>query len=193
MKDIIAACGLFIYPLGLCSILGMFIVIERLIALRTKRVIPTHLQNDIIINSSLPPGEASSVAGRILLFHEQRHPDADQIKAFGKMEVIGMERGLFLLDVVISVAPLLGLLGTVVGLVQVFSQVSPDTGVPEPQAFVSGVALALATTVVGLTVAIPALLFNSVINRRIETLASRLNVLVERIVAIDEKNHASKI
>ncbi|MBN1404827.1 MAG: MotA/TolQ/ExbB proton channel family protein [Opitutales bacterium] len=192
MKDLIEASGIFIYPLGLCSIIAVFIVIERLLALRPGKVVPIHIQNDIIEKNSLPPGEADSVAGRILLFHQQRHPDADQIKAFGKMEVLGMERGLFLLDVVISAAPLLGLLGTVTGLVRVFSKVSPETGVPEPQAFVTGVSLALATTVVGLAIAIPAIVFNSYMNRRVEMLAARLNVLVERIVTIDTKNEAEK-
>ncbi|MFA5257142.1 MAG: MotA/TolQ/ExbB proton channel family protein [Opitutales bacterium] len=188
MKDLIEASGIFIYPLGLCSLLAVFIVLERIMSLRTSRVIPIHIQNDIIEDSTLPAGEPDSVAGRILLFHQQRHPDADQIKAFGKMEVIGMERGMFLLEVVISAAPLLGLLGTVTGLVRVFSRVSPETGVPEPQAFVMGVSLALATTVLGLAIAIPALVFNGFLNRRIETLAARLNVLVERIVTIDQKN-----
>ncbi len=192
MKDLIEASGIFIYPLGLCSVIAVFIVIERLLALRPSKVVPIHIQNDIIEKNSLPPGEADSVAGRILLFHQQRHPDADQIKAFGKMEVLGMERGLFLLDVVISAAPLLGLLGTVTGLVRVFSKVSPETGVPEPQAFVTGVSLALATTVVGLAIAIPAIVFNSYMNRRVEMLAARLNVLVERIVTIDTKNEADK-
>jgi biopolymer transport protein ExbB len=188
MKDLIEASGIFIYPLGLCSLLAVFIVLERIMSLRTSRVIPIRIQNDIIEDSTLPAGEPDSVAGRILLFHQQRHPDADQIKAFGKMEVIGMERGMFLLEVVISAAPLLGLLGTVTGLVRVFSRVSPETGVPEPQAFVMGVSLALATTVLGLAIAIPALVFNGFLNRRIETLAARLNVLVERIVTIDQKN-----
>ncbi len=189
MKDLIEACGIFIYPLGLCSIIALYIALERLIALRPGKVIPTMIQNDIIEKNSLPPGEADSVAGRILLFHQQRHPDADQIKAFGKMQVLGMERGMFLLDVVISAAPLLGLLGTVTGLVRVFSRVSADTGVPEPQAFVTGVSLALSTTVLGLAIAIPAMVFNSYLNRRIELLAARLNVLVERIVTIDEKTN----
>jgi biopolymer transport protein ExbB len=188
MNDLIGACGAFIYPLGLCSVLGMFIIIERLVALRPGRVIPVRIQNEIIVNDTLPPGEARSVAGRILLFHEQRHPDADQMKAFGKMEVLGMERGMFLLEVVIAASPLLGLLGTVVGLVQVFSHVSPDTGVPEAGAFVQGVAMALATTVVGLVIAIPCLALNAYINRRIDTLAARLNVLVERVIYIDQKS-----
>lgn len=189
MEDLISACGLFIYPLGLCSIAGLFIIIERLVALRRSRILPPRIERSIIEDGKLPPGEPESVAGRILLFHEQRQPDAEQIKAFGSMEVIGMERGLFLLDVVIAVAPLLGLLGTVTGLVRVFAKVSPATGVPESASFVEGVAMALATTIVGLAIAIPAVMFNSYINRRIDTLAARLTVIVERLIAIDERRH----
>ena len=104
------------------------------------------------------------------------------------MEVIGMERGLFMLEVVITCGPMLGLLGTVIGLVRIFSCISPETGMPDSKVFVSGVALPLATTVVGLVIAIPAYVFNGYLNRRIDTLAARLNVLVERIVTIDQKN-----
>lgn len=190
MQDLIEHSGYFIYPLALCSILALFIVVERLISLRGRNVLPRHIERAIIEDNKLPPGEEPSIAGRILLFHEQRHPDSEQIKAFGRMEVIGMERGLFLLDVVIAAAPLLGLLGTVFGLITVFANVSPETGVPEPQAFVEGVAMALSTTVLGLAIAIPAIVFNSYLNRRIDTLAARLTVVVERLIAIDARGPA---
>jgi biopolymer transport protein ExbB len=186
MEELIKACGIFIYPLALCSVFGLFITVERLIALRAEKIIPTHLQNEIIENNKLPPGEAKSTVGRILLFHEQRHPDAEQIKAFAKMEAIAMERGLYVLEIVIAVAPLIGLLGTSIGLVQVFSHVAPETGLPEAHAFASGVALPLATTVVGLTIAIPAVIFNAYLNRRIDKLIALLNVVVERIITIDQ-------
>jgi biopolymer transport protein ExbB len=107
------------------------------------------------------------------------------------MEVIGMERGLFILDIVIAVAPMLGLLGTSIGLVQVFSHVAPETGLPDSHAFASGVALPLATTVVGLSIAIPAVIFSAYLNRRIDSLAASLNVIVERIAAIDQKDKNS--
>ena len=187
MNELIKACGIFIYPLVLLSVAGLYIIIERLIALRGSRIIPTHLQGEILEKNALPAGEAASAVGRILLFHEQRHPDSEQIKAFAKMEVIRMEHGLFVLDIVVAVAPLLGLLGTSIGLVQVFSNVAPETGLPNANAFASGVALPLATTVIGLTIAIPAVIFSAYLNRRIDSLSARLNVLVERIVTIDEK------
>jgi len=189
MEDLVKAAGWFVYPLGLCSVIAVFIIIERLLALRSSRIIPTHIEHAIIEGNTLPPGEGNSLAGRVLLFHEQRQPDSDQIKAFGRMEVIGMERGLFLLDVVIAAAPLLGLLGTVTGLIKVFSKVSPDTGIPQADAFVEGVAMALVTTVMGLAVAIPSIVFNSFLNRRIDTLAARLTVMVERLLALDAREN----
>lgn len=189
MNELVKACGPFIYPLVLLSFGGLFIIIERLVALRSGRIIPIRLQNEIIEKDTLPPGEARSSVGRILLFHEQRHPDAEQIKAFANMEAVSMERGMFILEIVIAVAPLIGLLGTAIGLVQVFSHVDARSGgVEDTSAFASGVALPLATTVVGLAIAIPAVVFNAYLNRRIDTLAARLNVLVERIISIDERN-----
>lgn len=95
-----------------------------------------------------------------------------------------MERGLFLLDTVVGAAPLLGLLGTVTGLVHVFSNVNPDTGIPEGATFVSGVALALNTTVMGLAVAIPSLVASQFLYRKIDAYTAQLGVGVERIVAL---------
>ena len=92
-----------------------------------------------------------------------------------------MERGLFLLDIVVTAAPLIGLLGTVTGLIQVFANVSPDTGMPDPDIFVRGIALALTTTMLGLSIAIPALVGNSYLNRRIDFLEAQINVGVERL------------
>jgi biopolymer transport protein ExbB len=190
MNELIKACGIFIYPLALLSVAGLFCIIERLVALRTSKIIPAHLQNEVIENNAIPAGEAASSVGRILLFHEQRHPDAEQIKAFAKMEVIRMEHGMFVLDIVIAVAPMIGLLGTSIGLVQVFSNVAPETGLPNASAFASGVALPLATTVIGLAIAIPAVVFSAYLNRRIDTMSARLNIIVERIVTIDEKTNS---
>jgi biopolymer transport protein ExbB len=94
-----------------------------------------------------------------------------------------MERGLFILEIVVSAAPLIGLLGTVTGLVTVFGQISPETGLPDPAAFVEGVSMALTTTILGLAIAIPALAFNSFLNRRVDTFEAQLEVGVERLIA----------
>jgi biopolymer transport protein ExbB len=127
-------------------------------------------------------GDAGSVAGRIIAFHKERNPDAEGLNAFARLEVSRMERGIFLLEVVIGVAPLLGLLGTVTGLTQVFSGFSADTGLPEPAAFIRGIALALNTTILGLAIAIPALVAHAYLLRRVESLAARIGMAVQALI-----------
>jgi len=94
-----------------------------------------------------------------------------------------MERGVPYLDVIYAAAPLLGLSGTVTGLLQVFSGISPDSnGLPDPVAFTKGVALALSATVIGLSIAIPSLIGSGYLQRRIDNYAAQLDVLLERII-----------
>ena len=185
MLTLFQDAGVFIWPLALCSLLATFIVIERLIALRDGKTIPRELE-EAFVRGKMPKNfTVDSTAGRIVQFFQNRTPDADQLKAFARLQIIRMERGLFLLDTVVSAAPLIGLLGTVTGLVQVFSRISPDTGLPDPSAFVQGVAMALSTTMLGLAVAIPALVFGNYLNRRIDTIAAKIDVGVERMLGAD--------
>ena len=90
---------------------------------------------------------------------------------------------MFVLDIVISAAPLLGLLGTVAGLVSGFSS---NDGTPNPESISKGVALALSTTMLGLSIAIPAIIGSSFLNRKIDKLSARLNVCVERLLNIKD-------
>jgi biopolymer transport protein ExbB len=181
--DILENAGIFIYPLALCSFLAVFITIERLIALRPSRVMPTPLVDAFISgNLSGLAADGSSVAGRIARFYEERKPDADALMAFTRLEVSRMERGVFLLEVVIGAAPLIGLLGTVTGLTQVFSGFSAETGLPDPGAFITGIALALNTTILGLAIAIPALAAHAYLLRRVESLTARIGLGVQALL-----------
>ena len=110
--------------------------------------------------------------------YKDNDPDEEGLKAFARLQVNEMERGLFVLEIVIAAAPLIGLLGTVTGLVGVFSGFSETTGMPDPGAFVKGIALALSTTVLGLSIAIPALVGNALLMRRVESLAAKLEVVI---------------
>lgn len=183
--DILNNAGVFIYPLALCSFVAVFITIERLIALRPSRVMPARLVDAFIAgNVSGLAVDGFSVAGRIARFYQdqERAPDAEALKAFTRVEVSRMERGVFLLEVVIGVAPLLGLLGTVTGLTKVFSGFSAETGLPDPGAFITGIALALNTTILGLAIAIPALAAHAYLLRRVESLAARIGLGVQALL-----------
>lgn len=180
--DLITNAGLFIYPLVVCSFLAVFITVERLIALRSSSVIPqAFLDSFIEGNLDVVKADPRSVAGRIVNFHEER-ADPDALNAFARLEVSRMERGVFILEIVIGAAPLLGLLGTVTGLTQVFGGFSVETGLPDPVVFIRGIALALSTTILGLAIAIPSLVAHTYLLRRIESLAARISVSVECLV-----------
>lgn len=183
MWTLFEQAGFFAWPLAACSLAAVFIVIERLLALRPANVIPPEYLDHFSRGDIPAQGDRSSVAGRIVGFFHNHDVDADQLKAFARLQITRMERGLFVLDIVVSAAPLLGLLGTVTGLVKVFSRISPDTGLPETSMFIEGVALALSTTMIGLAIAIPALVFNTYLSRRIDTYAAQLGVGVERLIA----------
>lgn len=188
MTGLIEGAGVFIYPLGVCSLLAFVIIIERLIALRKSVIIPDVLVDSFVRGDVLQQKiDANTVGGKIVQFYKDNQPDEEGLKAFARLQVNQMERGLFILEIVIAAAPLLGLLGTVSGLVGVFSGFSESTGMPDPGSFVKGIALALSTTVLGLTIAIPALIGNALLIRRVESLSSRLEVGVERLIDLTKK------
>jgi biopolymer transport protein ExbB len=103
-----------------------------------------------------------------------------------------MERGLPYLDIIYAAAPLIGLTGTVWSLLKVFSSISGETGLPDPVAFTSGVALALSATLLGLTIAIPALVGGGYLQRRVENYGAQLDVILERILGAAAAEHESR-
>jgi biopolymer transport protein ExbB len=128
-------------------------------------------------------GGRHTVLARIVEFADQHNNnDEDAIKAFARLEVNRMQRGVPYLDVIYAAAPLLGLSGTVTGLLQVFSQISPETGLPDPVVFTKGVALALSATVIGLSIAIPSLVGSGYLSRKVDNYSAELEVLLEKII-----------
>ncbi len=189
MNFILEGVGVFIYPLALCSLIAVYVVIERLISLRQSKIVPKEIAQALIEGKNLDNyANLDSAAGRILYLEKNSNANADALKAFAEQEMIRLERAMFLLDIVVAVAPLLGLLGTVAGLVKVFS----GDGLPEPDLIAKGVGLALSTTVLGLAIAIPALAANSYIYRKIEILAAKINLCVERLIDIKTSKVSSK-
>jgi biopolymer transport protein ExbB len=181
MIEVFKGAGVLIYPLGICSAAAVFIVCERAYALRRAAIMPQDLVDAVIAGRPLVGGK-HTVLARIVEFAELHKNDEGAVKAFARLEVNRMERGVAYLDVIYAAAPLIGLTGTVIGLLKVFSQISPDTGLPNPVAFTQGVALALSATVIGLCIAIPSLVGSGYLQRKIENYAAQLDVLLERIL-----------
>ena len=179
--NILKGAGHLIWPLLACSVAMVFIIFERAYALRRGAVMPLDLV-DAVVNGRPLSGGKHTVLARIVDFAEHHRNDEDAVKAFARLQINRMERGVPYLDVIYAAAPLIGLTGTVMGLLRVFNAISPETGLPDPVAFTSGVALALSATVIGLAIAIPSLVGSGYLQRKIENYAAQLDVLLERIL-----------
>jgi biopolymer transport protein ExbB len=179
--NILTGAGLLIYPLGACSAAAVFIICERSYALRRAAVMPNDLVDAIVAGKTLTGGR-HTVLARIVDFADQNPNDEGALKAFARLEVNRMQRGVPYLDVIYAAAPLLGLSGTVTGLLRVFSQINQDTGLPDPVVFTTGVALALSATVLGLGIAIPSLIGAGYLSRKVDNYSAELEVLLERIL-----------
>ena len=182
MKFVLEGAGIFLYPLLLCSFVAFYIIAERLVALRESKVVPRQIASALLSGKiSEHEGDLSTTVGRILFFNRNSNPDPEALKAFAQLEITRLERGMFALDIVVSAAPLLGLLGTVA----VFAT---GESTPSPESISRGVALALSTTILGLCIAIPAIVGNSYLNRRIDKLCARINICVERLIDIKRES-----
>ena len=127
-----------------------------------------------------------SAAERIVHVAVKEQASDETVTAYARLEINAMERGMFLLDVIIAGAPLIGVLGTVTGLVQVFSQM-PTGGNVDHSLFSQGISLALLTTMVGLAIALPTILFNSYLQRVLDNRAASLDWLTARLIDATER------
>ncbi len=173
MIEFLIGGGLLMIPIVFCSVVALGIVIERLFNLRASRIIRTDVMEEVesmlrerrIPDASMILRRTSSVLSRILLVvilnHEKDRAEIKElIEDAGRQEIPVLERYLNLLGTLAGITPLLGLLGTVTGMIRVFEVISA-AGVGHPTALAGGISEALITTAAGLTVAIPALVFHS--------------------------------
>lgn len=188
LRYIWESAGGFVYPLLLCSILAVVVFIERFFALKSDKVMPKALLEDFLKGDLEKTSfqEAFSAGGRILDFFHTHRPSPTALKAYADLEISRLQRGFFILEIVISAAPLIGLLGTVMGLVHLFSKMPAGGELPSPDIFIQGIALALITTMLGLGIAIPCIAGYHFLVRRVEVLASSIYVGVERLISLSE-------
>ncbi len=177
--------GVIMVPLGICSLLMVAVILERLWVLRIPNIFPSeeieNLRNyteaDSATLKTLQP-QTSNPLGRILAYglsilpaSAERFKEAIQDQA--RRELHYVERGLVVLEIIVGVAPLLGLLGTGLGMIQVFGQIALE-GPGRAEALSQGISEALLTTVLGLSIGIPALIAFNLFTRKIESLELRI-------------------
>jgi len=186
--EIIKAGGWLMWPLILCSVIAIAIIVERFWALRRGRILPKYVVAQIwtwykrneLTGEAIQSLRESSPLGRVLAAglmnrHHSRTVMKESIEEAGRMEVHEMERFLNTLGTIAAVAPLLGLLGSVVGLMEVFSSMTTH-GVGNPQALGAGISKIMIATASGLAVAIPSLIFY----RYFQGLVDEIAILLEQ-------------
>jgi len=187
--------GLFMWPLLVCSIVSVTIMILRGLALQRKKVMPPVTEEEI---ERLAPGESPDVLSR-LVRHDRsslarivrvslqhlRGPRSENVEAVqtrARHEMVRLERGLIILEVIIGIAPLLGLIGAVSGLVHVFSHLGLSSGASDTRQIALGIAEALNATVFGLSIAVPTLIGFTYFSRKVEVMSVEMETLVVELI-----------
>jgi biopolymer transport protein ExbB len=188
--------GLFMWPLLACSIVAVTTIILRGLALRRKNVLPLVIESEI---ERLVPGgnperlarivhdDPSSLARivRVALQHLRapRSENVEAVETRARHEMVVLERGLIVLEVITGIAPLLGLIGADSGLGHVFSHLGLSSGASDTKAIALGIAEALNATVFGLSIAVPTLVAFSYFSKKVEVMSVEMETLVVELIS----------
>jgi biopolymer transport protein ExbB len=179
--EMVKSGGWLMLPLILCSIGAFAIIAERFWSLRHEKILPKHLvatvwtsvKNDKLVRHDIEELGKQSALGKVLTAGLiNRDNDRDRIKESieeqGREVVHELDQFLDTLGTIAAISPLLGLLGTVIGMIKVFSQITLH-GVGNPGVLADGISQALVTTAAGLSIAIISLIFYRYFRRRVDT------------------------
>ena len=201
MFEIVKSGGLLMIPILGCSVVAAAIIIERLWTLQQKRVLPDNLSRTVwkwvekkkLNDKNIKALDESSPLGAILaagLMNRDRDRAVmkERIEDTGRHVIHDLERFLNSLGTIAAITPLLGLLGTVIGMVKVFSAITAH-GVGDPSVLAQGISEALITTGAGLSVAIPALIGYRYLSSRVDGLVIQMEKEAMRLVDTLEGNN----
>src|SRR5512136_2403040 len=176
------------------SVVGLTFIVERAIALRWRRVVPTEIE--AAVESCQSPEDVpmlrrvcqqhNSPISRLLLIAAEHldWPKAEAVDAMqtrARHEVARLERGLVVLEIIVGIAPLLGLVGTIVGMISVFGDVGKN-GLSDAARLAHGISYILRATLFGLLIAIPSLIFWSYYSKKVETMAVEMETICDEFI-----------
>jgi biopolymer transport protein ExbB len=212
MLEIVQAGGWLMLPIITCSVIAAAIILERLWTLQPTRVLPTDLTTEVwqwvksgqLDRQHIQSLHQGSPLGQILAEglssrHLGREIAKENVEDTGRHVVHELERYLNSLGTIAAISPLLGLLGTVIGMVKVFAAITVY-GVGNPGVLAGGISEALITTAAGLTVAIPSLIGYRYLRGRVDGLVIQmekeamkfLEALVQHQHSVDVEDEASE-
>lgn len=196
MFEIIVAGGWLMVPIILCSIAALAIIGERFWSLRQDKVAPKNLvaqvwnwrksnqltpERVLALRNSSPLGRV--LAAGLLNMAHSREVMKESLEETGRQVVLELERYLNTLGTIASISPLLGLLGTVLGMIKVFTAITTQ-GVGNPGVLAGGISEALITTAAGLTVAIPSLMFYRYFRGKVDALVLKMEEEALKLVEV---------
>ena len=196
MLEFFKAGGLLMWPLFICSAAAIAIIAERFWSLQKKRISPPDLMTKIwqwlksnqIDNSRISTLQRNSPLGQILAAglanrNSSRDITKESIEDTGRHITLSLERNLTTLGTIAAITPLLGLLGTVIGMIKVFAVITTE-GVGNPETLAGGISEALITTAMGLVVAIPSLIFYRYFRGKINILVVDMEEQAMKLIEI---------
>ncbi len=188
--------GPFMVPLAACAVVASVVAIRRSLALRRRNVLPRFLRSALL---ALPPAtdtghlwllvrDNPAALARITkaaLLHMDcpREENAEVVQTAARRELMQLEKGLAVLELIVGISPLLGLLGAISGLVGVFSNLGTGITSADTVGVALGIAEALNTTIFGLAIAIPTLVVYTYLSRKVGSLAGEMETLVAELLA----------
>jgi biopolymer transport protein ExbB len=186
--------------LALTSVVGLAFIVERGLALRWGKVVPHDITGALAACKSRDDVEKlrrvcaqkPSALGRLLTLAADhlewpKAENVDTLQTAARHEIVRLERGLVVLEIIIGIAPLLGLVGTIAGMMTVFGDLG-QTGLSDAGKLAQGIALILRATLIGLLIAIPALIAWSYFSKKVEVLAVEMEALCDDFIRRQYQN-----
>jgi len=198
--------GVFIYFIILCSIAAITVMLYQAILLSRNKILPYSLESSMLnyisqgdeestqslnMNRKTNPSLLQKLCDVVLERHDRKDLEIQEaVQVSARAEIHKLQVGIPFLEVIIAIAPLLGLLGTATGLFTVFEGVG--AGEEKYEEMAQGISEALITTVSGLAVAVPAVIAHGFFNRKIESYAARLEVVMDKFIGAYSKGRELK-
>lgn len=194
MLQFLEAGGPFMLLLVLTSIVSVAFIIERAFALRRKKVAPDVVEDalercqtkDDLPNLQVICQQQPSTLSRLVLTAVEhlslpKADNADCVQTRARHEIVRLERGLVVLEIITGIAPLLGLVGTLHGMIVLFGDIG-RLGMGDNSAIARGISITLNTTLMGLLIAIPSLIAWSYFSRRVEAVGVEMETLLDEFL-----------
>jgi biopolymer transport protein ExbB len=188
--------------LGVTSVVGLTFIIERAFALRWRRVVPNEIEaavqscqtpDDVPMLKRVCQQHDSPMSRLLLLAAEHlnwaKADNVDAVQTRARREVVRLERGLVVLEIIVGIAPLLGLVGTIVGMMSAFGDVGQSLN--NAAKLAKDIATILNATLLGLLIAIPSLIFWSYYNKKVEAISVEMETLCDEFIRRQYREQAA--